>query len=618
MCVGVKGYLRLSSCLKTLNPSIHHCLDLPSQCVASSPRLPECVAPVRRGRSFSSAGERSHLLVFSAFLPRPWRSPPLRTPDSFFRGAPGSLVFPSFPSASVVCSRSSAGMPGHHQTMETTRAFSSDSQAAQAKKYKVDTMTEKESSGETGRDPHYSATAYIALGSNLEGTERLGIIERAIKRLSKTLGPILSTSCLYETVPGFDVCPPGVPHDLFHPFYINAVVKLQTDITDPWRVLELLKSLEADEGRPLPPPSLSGPVQHNNDSAACTTAKGGKKDGDGKEVKIIRGAPRSLDLDLLFMDDERGVSLVLNHKSNLPRKGKNLWEVILPHPRLAARNFVLFPLCDIDPLYVHPVEGVTLQELLRRNLIRRQTRLQRYVSGVRTPGDQLSGVTRDMISPSAGEHGYTLDGCLAIPRRCFAATNEVLWTVGGHACLRDTLRYIEEVKGYARRVSDEAEKAHGNVSSNCHGKTHLVKQYLHLSEVQREQLEWIEKLEESLKKEHMLRVMGILNVSPDSFTDHFAGDVVAAACAAEDMLKSGADVIDIGGEATSPFKEKGCVPPQEEISRVAPVVGRLRQRAEEHVVISVDTMKGEVARHVKSAGADWVSSGAKALFSLFL
>ncbi|PHJ24838.1 dihydropteroate synthase [Cystoisospora suis] len=606
MCVGAKGYLRLSSSLKTPNPSFYHCLHLPSQRAALSPRLPQFATLVPTGRSLSV--ERSRLLLCSAFLQKSWQSPAVRTPDSFSRRAPDSLVFPFFPPSSFLCSLDSVSIPGHHQAMEMTRAFSSDPHAKNAKRYRVDTMCEKDSSGEIGRDSHYSATAYIALGSNLEGTERLGIIERAIKRLSKTLGPIQSTSCLYETVPGFDVCPPGVPHDLFHPFYLNAVVKLKTNITDPWRILELLKSLEAQEGRPLPPPSLSDRVQYNNDSGACTTVKGENKDGEGKEVKVVRGAPRSLDLDLLFMDDERGVSLVLNHKSNLPRKGKNLWEVILPHPRLAARNFVLFPLCDIDPLYVHPVEGVTLQELLRRNLIRRQTRLQCSVSGVCTPGEQGSGVTRDMISPTAGEHGYTLDGCLTIPRRCFAATNEVLWTVGGQACLRDTLRYIEEVKAYARRVSEEeAKKLHGNFSSNGQGKTALDKRNLHLSGVQLEQLEWIENLGESLEKEHMLRVMGILNVSPDSFTDHFAGDVFAAVCAAEDMLKSGADVIDIGGEATSTFKEKGCVPPQEEISRVAPVVGRLRQKAGEHVVLSVDTMKGEVARHVKSVGADWIN-----------
>lgn len=498
--------------------------------------------------------------------------------------------------------------------MESTRQLSSDSscQAKKVKKNREDAVPERDLSESTTTGSGFFATAYIALGSNLEGTERLGIIERAIGRLSKTLGPIQSTSCLYETVPGFDVCPPGVPHDLFHPFYLNAVVKLRTSVTDPWQVLEVLKSLEAEEGRPLPPSSLSD-GQRNNSQGVCSK-KGDEPDRKSSDKKLVRGAPRSLDLDLLFMDDERGVSQVLNHRSNLPRKGKNLWEVILPHPRIATRNFVLFPLCDIDPLYVHPVEGVTLQELLRRNLIRRRARLQ-SMSDVCGPG-------------VAGEHGYTLDGCLTIPRRCFAARSELLWTVGGRACVRDTLRYIGEVKAYARRLGEEASNgAHGSLSHSstngddsaklCQSKKQngeeapeFDRTKLHLSETQLEQLEWLEELESSLEKEHMLRVMGILNVSPDSFTDHFAGDVDQAVRTAEEMLGSGADVIDIGGEATNPFKEKGRVPTQVEIDRVSPVVEKLRERAGARAILSVDTMKGEVARHVKATGADWVSCGA--------
>jgi dihydropteroate synthase len=95
-------------------------------------------------------------------------------------------------------------------------------------------------------------------------------------------------------------------------------------------------------------------------------------------------------------------------------------------------------------------------------------------------------------------------------------------------------------------------------------------------------------------------IMGILNVTPDSFSDggRFT-DTTAAISTAKQMLKDGADIIDIGGESTRPGAAK--VDAQEELQRIAPVIEALA--AETNAVISVDTSKAAVARETLKMGA---------------
>lgn len=94
-------------------------------------------------------------------------------------------------------------------------------------------------------------------------------------------------------------------------------------------------------------------------------------------------------------------------------------------------------------------------------------------------------------------------------------------------------------------------------------------------------------------------VMGVLNVTPDSFSD---GGLFATTSAAIDhglsMCRSGADIIDIGGESTRPGAQR--ISPDEELSRVIPVVQGL---AAAGATLSVDTMRAEVAQAAVSAGA---------------
>ena len=99
------------------------------------------------------------------------------------------------------------------------------------------------------------------------------------------------------------------------------------------------------------------------------------------------------------------------------------------------------------------------------------------------------------------------------------------------------------------------------------------------------------------KKTH---VMGILNITPDSFSDggmHF--DAQTAISSGVQMVNDGADIIDIGGESTRPGSEP--VPIEEELRRTIPVIEELSQKIS--VPISIDTYKAEVARQALAAGA---------------
>ncbi len=145
------------------------------------------------------------------------------------------------------------------------------------------------------------ATAYIGLGSNLG--DRMAMLRMAIQRL-ETLGRIARVSSLYETEPvGF----------LEQPSFLNAVVALDTTLA-PADLLGALLGIERDLGR----------------------------------MRSFPNAPRTLDLDLLLVDDA-----ILDTP-----------ELTLPHPRLHERAFVLAPLAEIAPELVHPGTGKTMQEIL--------------------------------------------------------------------------------------------------------------------------------------------------------------------------------------------------------------------------------------------------------------
>ncbi len=99
-------------------------------------------------------------------------------------------------------------------------------------------------------------------------------------------------------------------------------------------------------------------------------------------------------------------------------------------------------------------------------------------------------------------------------------------------------------------------------------------------------------------------VMGILNVTPDSFSDGGShATVEASVLRAMAMVEEGADIIDVGGESTRPGATP--VPLDEELKRVVPVIREISVRTE--TPISVDTMKPEVAREAIKAGARMIN-----------
>jgi dihydropteroate synthase len=99
-------------------------------------------------------------------------------------------------------------------------------------------------------------------------------------------------------------------------------------------------------------------------------------------------------------------------------------------------------------------------------------------------------------------------------------------------------------------------------------------------------------------------IMGVVNVTPDSFSDggiFFESD--AAVAQGQKLAAEGADILDIGGESTRPFSEP--VSADEEIKRVIPVIEKLADHLT--IPISIDTMKSQVARRAIEAGASMIN-----------
>lgn len=165
----------------------------------------------------------------------------------------------------------------------------------------------------------------IALGSNAESVwgDPTVTVQKASLRIAEVLGNKVNSSAIYAT-PAF---PAGAGPD-----FSNAVIRIGTNLPAD-RILALLHQIEAEAGR----------------------------------ERLVRWGQRTLDLDLLAVGDQ-----VLPDRQILqdwidldPARQAEIAPdtLILPHPRLQDRSFVLVPMADVAPEWVHPVLGQTVEQM---------------------------------------------------------------------------------------------------------------------------------------------------------------------------------------------------------------------------------------------------------------
>ena len=151
--------------------------------------------------------------------------------------------------------------------------------------------------------PPGPVTIYLGLGSNLG--DRKANLEKAVQLLAQTLS-VERVSSIYETQPvGYEE----------QPLFLNAVCRAATDI-GPFQLLSLIKGIEVALDR----------------------------------VPSFPNAPRPIDIDILFYGN-----LVIEAP-----------QLVIPHPRLAERAFVLIPLSELDAALVHPQSGERISDLAAR------------------------------------------------------------------------------------------------------------------------------------------------------------------------------------------------------------------------------------------------------------
>lgn len=258
------------------------------------------------------------------------------------------------------------------------------------------------------------AKVYLSLGSNIGNRRKF--IELAVRSI-KDFCKVIKISSVYETEPW------GKPNQ---PKFLNLCLLAETDL-QPKQLLRKLKKIEVDLGR----------------------------------TKTAKWAEREIDIDILFYEN-----LILNEA-----------DFTLPHPRIEERAFVLIPLNEIAPDFIHPVSQ-------------------------------------------------------------------------------------KSIRAQAKNIDSEGVKK-------------------------------------------LIQIMGVLNVTPDSFSD--GGDLKNKKVLEQkirEMIDAGVDIIDIGGESTRPGHKK--VGADEEVSRVLPAIKIIRKISSE-IPISIDTQKTEVARRALEAGANIIN-----------
>ncbi|KAG7365770.1 dihydropteroate synthase [Nitzschia inconspicua] len=349
---------------------------------------------------------------------------------------------------------------------------------------------------------------YLAVGSNL-GDSYQNIHRGLVKLCDPNFSPQtylptrwIKSSFLYRTKPMYVTDQPD---------FWNGAVQIDTDI-EPHTLLRRLKQIEQSMGRTITTASTST-------STATTTYN----------QQPTRNGPRPLDLDILLLYNQNqiqntntttgarvaatktNIATITTQTNNTGQEQRSpicidSKDLIVPHPRIQEREFVLRPLIDVAG---------------------RQVILPTYSDNNNNNNTTIGELLDGIISDSSTD--ATAVRILPLP----------------------------------------------------HGRCLVFDQTI---------------------------IMGILNVTPDSFSDggsSWTDNVDAAVDRAMTMIQDGATIIDVGGESTRPGALEASV--EEQIRRTIPVIKRLKERAETDVVVSIDTRHAAVARAAVQAGADIIN-----------
>lgn len=425
----------------------------------------------------------------------------------------------------------------------------------------------------------------LALGGNLG--DRAATLREAVRRLVAGGVTVDAVSSLYETPPwGYADQPP----------FLNGAVRGRTALS-PLGLLALAKQVERDLGR----------------------------------QPTFRNGPRPVDIDIALYGDR-----VIDEP-----------ELQVPHPHLAERAFVLVPLAEVAGAWVHPPSGATIAEL--RAALGPAEEIKQYLVPARwayitpemergavvTATEPASTITVDLSadawmypryparvlalhrSPeySAELHRLGIDfrraatfyahlGFVAVQidaveqetaRRIEAQANETAYVAASRSD-----RAVLLVTGTSEGLSNLAQ----NLRSSTDLPSHAVGAALRLAvdryraapatvTVGKHIFDWANRV----------IVMGILNATPDSFSDpgrYFKFD--DAVRRAHEMAAQGANMIEIGGQSAQPG---AVISVDEELGRIVPLLERLR--AEIALPLAVDTFRVEVARGAVAAGAVYIN-----------
>ncbi|CAG8656755.1 13796_t:CDS:2, partial [Cetraspora pellucida] len=301
------------------------------------------------------------------------------------------------------------------------------------------TIPERAEAIKTALPKGYNHFAFIGLGSNMGDCFKN--INEALQQLETICKcKVLDTSFLYETSPMYVTDQPN---------FLNAACKIATNLK-PDELIKELWAVELNLGR--------------------------------SRENTVRNGPRTIDLDILFYDD-------IDCSTNT---------LVIPHPSMCEREFVLRPLCDIAKRFEHPKLYKTCEQLLSQHL--------------KSPNYDKNNIVRKVLP---------------------IQNSKWIWN----------------------------------------SKTYI---------------------------------MGVINVTPDSFSDggQFYS-VESAVSHAEKLVAEGADILDIGGMSTKPNADE--IPVEEELARVIPVIQAIRSKGMTDIPISIDTYRAAVAEKAIAAGANLIN-----------